>query len=121
MTNSKKLVITLSSNSKDDVSTIAFTIANASLSKGWEVGMFLVSDGVELSRDGGYEFTHVAPFKKLNELVEKFTTNGGILWSCSPCFNHRGLRTDEAVAGTEVVGAGPMLDWISEGAHTLSF
>jgi predicted peroxiredoxin len=121
MSNSKKLVITLTTNSKDDLSTVAFTIANASLSKGMEVGVFLVSDGVEMSRDGGYEYTHVAPFKKLTELVEGFVANGGTLWSCSPCFNHRGLRADETVSGAEVVGAGPMLEWVAEGAQTLSF
>ena len=121
MSNSKKLVVTLSDSAKDDISTVAFTVANAALSKGMDVGVFLTSDGVEISRHGGYEFTHVAPFKKLNELVEGFSANGGTIWACSPCFNHRGLKAEETVEGTEVVGAGPMLDWIAEGAQTLSF
>lgn len=121
MSNSKKLIVTLSDNAKDDVSTVAFTVANAALSKGMDVGVFLTSDGVELSRAGGYEYTHIAPFKKLSDLVEGFTEKGGTLWACSPCFNHRGLNSDETVNGTEVVGAGPMLDWIQEGAQTISF
>jgi len=121
MSNSKKLIVTLSSNSKDDVSTVAFTVANGALSKGFDVGVFLLSDGVEVSRDGGYEYTHVAPFKRLTELVEGFTANGGVLWSCSPCFNHRGLNAEETVEGAQVVGAGPMLEWMAEGAQTLSF
>lgn len=121
MSNTKKLVLTLSVNSKDDVSTVAFTVANAALSKGLEVGIFLTSDAVELSRTGACEYTHVQPFKKLNELIEGFTTNGGNLWTCAPCFNHRSLNSDETVEGTQVVGAGPMLDWILEGAQTVSF
>ena len=121
MSQSKKLVISLSVNSSDDVSTVAFTVANAALGKGFEVGVFLSSDGVEMSRSGGYEFTHVAPFKRLNELVDGFVSGGGTLWACSPCFNNRGLSANETVGGTQVVGAGPMLDWISEGAQTLSF
>ena len=121
MSDSKKLVISLSVNSKDDVSTVAFTVANAALSKGLNVGVFLASDGVEMSRSGGYEYTHVAPFKRLTELVEGFVANGGTLWACSPCFNHRGLTAEETVSGAQVVGAGPMLDWISDGAQTLSF
>ncbi len=121
MTNSKKLILTLSVNSNDDVSTVAFTVANAAISKGMEVGIFLTSDGVELSKEGGTEYTHVAPFKRLNELIEGFTSQGGTLWACSPCFNHRGLKADATVPGTTVVGAGPMLDWIAEGAQTLSF
>jgi predicted peroxiredoxin len=121
MSETKKLVITLAENSNNDLSTVAFTIANAALSKGMNVGMFLASDGVELSRQGACEYTQVAPFGKLNELVDQFVANGGTLWSCSPCFNHRGLNVDETVSGAEVVGAGPMLDWIAEGAATLSF
>jgi len=121
MSKSKKLVVTLSVNSNDDVSTVAFTVANAAISKGLEVGVFLTSDAVELSRAGSCEYTHVQPFKKLNELVEGFTTSGGTLWACSPCFNHHGLHAEETVNGTVVVGAGPMLDWIAEGAQTLSF
>ncbi len=121
MSNSKKLVVTLSVNANDDVSTVAFTVANAAITKGLDVGVFLTSDGVELSKAGGYDYTHVAPFKKLSELVEGFTANGGTLWSCSPCFNHRGLSQDETVDGTVVVGAGPMLDWVVDGAQTLSF
>lgn len=121
MSNTKKLVLTLSTSSKDDVSTVAFTVANAAISKGFEVGIFLTSDAVELSRIASCEYTHIQPFKKLNELIEAFTTNGGTLWACSPCFNHRGLNADETVEGAEVVGAGPMLDWILEGAQTLTF
>ena len=121
MSNTKKLVVKLAANAKDDVSTVAFTVANGALSKGIDVGVFLVSDGVEISRAGGYEYTHVAPFKKLNELVEGFVANGGTLWACAPCYNHRGLNPEENVSGAEVVGAGPMLDWIAEGAQTLSF
>ncbi len=121
MSSSKKLVVTISVNAKDDVSTVAFTVANAALSKGMQVGVFLSSDGVELSREGAYEYTHVAPFKKLNELVDNFAANGGIIWACAPCFNHRALIQDETAAGVEVVGAGPMKDWVVEGAQTLSF
>ena len=121
MTNSNKLIVTLSVNSNNDVSSVAFTVANAAISKGMEVGMFLTSDVVELSRELACEYTHVQPFKKLNELIGSFTTNGGTLWACSPCFHNHGLDADETVDGTIVFGAGPMLDWVLEGAQTLSF
>ena len=121
MSNTNKLIVTLSVNSNDDVSTVAFTVANAAMTKGLEVGVFLTSDAVELSRDGACEYTHVQPFKKLNELIDSFTSNGGTLWACAPCFNHHGLSAEETISGTTVVGAGPMLDLIVEGAQTLSF
>ena len=119
--NAASLVINLSSPAKDDVATAAFTIANAALGKGMRVAVFLTSDAVDLARSGAVEFTHVQPFKKLSDLIESFTAGGGVLWACAPCFNHRGLKTDETVSGAEVVGAGPMLDWVADGARTLSF
>jgi len=117
----QKLVIVLTKGINNDVSSVAFTIANAALGKEMEVGIFLTSEGVDLSRETGSEFTHVHPFKKLKELIESYIKNGGILWTCSPCFNHRGLNAEEIYKGSEIVGAGPMLDWIAEGARTLSF
>jgi len=121
MSNAKKLVLSITANANDDRSTVAFTVANAALSKGLKVAIFLSSDGVELSRAGSTDFSHVPPFKKLDELIEGFVANGGVLWTCAPCFNHRGLKTEETVKGAEVTGAGPMLDWIADGAQTLSY
>jgi predicted peroxiredoxin len=117
----QKLVIVVTKGINNNVSSVAFTIANAALGKGMDVGIFLTSDGVDLSRENGSEFTHVPPFKKLKELIESFLKNGGTLWTCSPCFNHHGLNAEETYEGSEVVGAGPMLDWIAAGAQTLSF
>lgn len=117
----QKLVIVISKGINNDVSSVAFTIANAALGKEMQVGIFLTSEGVDLSRENGSEFTHVHPFKNLKELIAGFLKNGGTLWTCSPCFNHRGLNAEAIFEGAEVVGAGPMLDWIADGARTLSF
>jgi len=121
MSDKQKLVITLTVSPKDDNATVAFTVANAALGKGMDVGVFLASDGVENSRTGSCDFTHVTPFKKLSELVRTFGENGGVIWSCAPCFNHRGLNAGEVVAGTVITGAAPMLDWVQSGAATLNF
>jgi predicted peroxiredoxin len=122
MTNetSNKLVVLISAGANDDKSSVGFTIANAALSQGKEVAIFLTSDSVELSREGAVEHTAVPPFKPLAELIDGFVENGGVLWSCSPCFTHHGLRADETVRGTTVTGAGPLLEWIFDGAATLS-
>jgi len=117
----KKLVLTLAHNANDDKATIAFTVANAALSSGMEVGVFLSSDGVELSREGGCDYASFQPFKPASELVESFTSNGGVLWACMPCCKQRGLIEEETVDGTIIVGAGPMLEWLAAGASTLSY
>lgn len=116
----KKLVILLAHNANDDKSTVAFTIANASLSTGMEVAVFLTSDGVEISREGGYDLTLVQPFKALSDLVDTFLEKGGIVWACAPCYKHRGLKVEENVSKVVVTGAGPLIEWIQAGAATLS-
>ncbi|MDF1837238.1 MAG: DsrE family protein [Planctomycetota bacterium] len=118
---SKKLVIVLTQNSNNDKATVAFTIANVALSNGTQVGMFLSSNGVELGRDKACELTVVRPFRPLTALIEAFVENGGVLWTCAPCFKHRGLNVEEIVEGNLVTSAGPMLEWVTEGASTLCF
>ena len=36
-------------------------------------------------------------------------------------FKHRGLNEDEVIEHGIVTGAGPMLEWISEGAQVISY
>lgn len=115
-----KLVVMLSHGANDDKATVGFTIANAALSSGMQVAVFLTSDGVELSRDGSCDLTHVQPFKKLAELIDTFVHDGGVLWSCAPCFRHRGMKQEETVEQTLVTGAGSLLEWVRDGAATLS-
>lgn len=120
-TKTMKLVVVLGANANDDKSSIAFTIANAALSTGMQVAVFLTSDGVELARDGGYDLTQVQPFKKLEELVDTFVEKGGIVWACTPCYKNRGLKEDENVAKVVVTGAGPLIEWVQAGAATICF
>ena len=76
-TNVKRLVVNLTTQPGDDRSSVAFTVANAALAQGFEVAVFLSSDGVELSRDGACEFDHSQPLRPLADLIESFTDNGG--------------------------------------------
>lgn len=114
-----KLVVVLGENANDDKSSVAFTIANAALSTGMEVAVFLTSDGVELAREGGYDATLVPPFRKLEELVDSFLEKGGIVWACTPCYKHRGLKEAENVDKVVVTGAGPLIEWVQQGAATV--
>lgn len=118
--NKNRLVIICTHNNNDDKSSVAFTIANAALSKGMHVAVFLTSDGVELARDGACDKTQVLPFKKLEELIDGFIDKGGVLWACTPCFEHRGLSSEKTVDKTVVTGAGPLIEWIQMGAATIS-
>lgn len=120
MADVNKLVIFATRNANDDKASVAFTIANAARSKGMDVGVFLTSDGVELARDGSCNQTKVQPFKGLDELIDSFIAAGGTIWACAPCYQHRGMREAENYDKVVVTGAGPMLDWIAQGAATIS-
>jgi predicted peroxiredoxin len=115
-----KLVVLIAHNANDDKSTVGFTIANAALSTGMQVAVFLTSDGVEVSRDGSCDQTHVKPFKPINELIETFLEKGGTVWSCTPCFQHRGLKQEEVYNKVIVTGAGPLVEWVKDGAAVIS-
>lgn len=52
--------------------------------------------------------------------VAIFVHNGDVLWSCAPCFRHRGMKQEETVEQTLVTGAGSLLEWVRDGAATLS-
>jgi predicted peroxiredoxin len=121
MSESRKLVVVVTSNANDDKSSVAFTVANAALSTGMQVAVFLSSDGVELSKDGGCDLTHVQPFKKLDELIDTFLDKGGVVWACTPCYQHRGLDQANNYDKVIVTGAGPMIEWVQAGAATLCF
>lgn len=119
MAEKKKLVVLLAHDANDDKSSVAFTIANAALSTGMDVAVFLTSNGVELSRDGATALTHVKPFKPLEELITGFVGSGGIVWACTPCFQHHGLVQEKLHERVIVTGAGPLLEWIAAGASTV--
>lgn len=119
-TPAKKLVVIISSNPNNDKATVGFTIANAALSTGMHVAVFLTSDGVDLARDGSCNLTHVKPFKPLDELIDAFLEKGGIVWACSPCYQHHGLKEIENYEKVIVTGAGPLVEWIQTGAASIS-
>ena len=119
MSEQKKLVVVLASNGNDDKSSVGFTVANAAMSTRMQVAVFLTWDGVELSKDGGCDLTHVQPFKKLDELIDGFLERGGVVWACSPCYQHRGLEAAKNYEKVVVTGAGPLLEWVQAGAATI--
>jgi predicted peroxiredoxin len=119
-TAAKRLVVIITSGANNDKSTVGFTIANAALSTGTQVAVFLASDGVELARDGSCNQTQVKPFKPLDELIDAFIEKGGTVWACTPCYQHRGLKEAENYEKVIVTGAGPLVEWVNSGAATIS-
>jgi predicted peroxiredoxin len=117
----RKLVVVLTHGANTDRSTIAFTVANASLSAGMEVMVFLASDGVDLCREHAADMVSVKPFLPLDELVTKFVAGGGVLAACGSCCQFRGLQNGEARSDVQVAGVSILTEWLSAGAASISF
>ncbi len=117
--NEKKLVVVITENAHHEKTTVGFTIANAALSSGMQVAIFLTTNGVENARDGAADLAHHKPFKPLDELIEGFLGKGGVVWACSPCYQARALKQEENYEKVLVTGAGPLVEWVQNGASTI--
>lgn len=116
-----KIVFIITHGSNSDKSTVAMTVANGAKSAGHEVALFLSSDGVYCAKHGYTDNVSFRPFKPLEELMHTFIENKGVVWACTPCVQHRGLKQEDMVEGTIIVGAGPMIEWLAQGATTVCY
>jgi predicted peroxiredoxin len=116
----RKLLVVVAEDALSDKATIAFTLANSSLSAGMEVGIFLVSDAVDLARAGAAQNAHFKPFKPLDELFESFLASGGTVFGCGSCWHHRSMGETPVAEGAVLSGIGTAVDWIAVGAQIVS-
>jgi len=117
----KKLLVVITEPATHDKATIALTIANASLTAGMEVALFVTSDGVDLARHGNGEAAHFRPFKPVSELLDSFVAAGGKILACGSCWQHRGMKESEVAEGATISGVAAVVEWLQAGAQTLCF
>lgn len=53
--------------------------------------------------------------------MDNFIAAGGKLFVCSPCLKKRGLGEDTLVDGALVVGGAKLVEFLSQGAASISF
>jgi predicted peroxiredoxin len=116
----RKLVVVVSGNANGDKSTVGFTMAHAAHSAGMDVLVFLVSDGVELCREGASDLAHVTPFRPLSELMEDFAEKGGTIAVCGSCFQYRGMKQEHNLPKVQISGVTTLAAWLAAGATTVS-
>jgi len=117
-----KFCITLSfAKDNTDKATVAFVVANAAVASDKETLVFLSIEGVRLSQKGFADSIHEEGFAPLKELMTNFVNGGGKIWVCSPCFNKRKLDPNNLVPGATIVGGAKLVEFLSEGAPTVSF
>ena len=108
---------------KDDTdkATVAFVIAGAALGSEKETVVFLSTEGVRLSQKGYADEVHEDGFLPLKDLMDIFAESGGTIYVCAPCFKKRDLDEDNLVNGAILVGGAKLVEFLSEGAPSVSY
>ena len=104
-----------------DKATVAFVVANAAVASEKETLVFLSTEAVRLAIAGYADEIHEEGFQPLKKLMDDFTVNGGKIYVCSPCFKKRGLKETELVPGATIVGGAKLVEFLSDGAPTVSY
>ena len=122
MSETKKLVVMITTGLDDERSSVAFSVANGGITAGLEVTAFLTSNGVDWARKGAAERSHPNPFDpSMKEMLQSFMDRGGKILVCPPCAEVRGYSQENLLDGVILIGSKAMHELIKEGAATLSF
>lgn len=122
MTDSRKLVVVVTSGFNEERSSVAWSVANGGIASGYEVTMFLVSSGVDWVRKGGANIAQLNPLDPpVNDMIQNVINSGGNIMVCPPCAKVRGYDKEDFIEGVELAGSTAMLGVVSEGAKTLTF
>ena len=117
-----KFCVTLNaSHDNADKATVAFVVANAAVASDKDTMVFLSVEGVRLGQLGDAEKIHEEGFAPLKELMTNFAAAGGKIFVCSPCFKKRGLDDTKLVDGATIVGCAKLVEFLSDGAASVSF
>jgi uncharacterized protein len=117
-----KFCVTLTyAKDNTDKATVAFVIANAALGSDKDTMVFLMAEGVRLAQQGYADDIHEEGFAPLKELMGNFAGAGGKIFVCSPCFKRRKLDENKLVAGGLIVGGAKLVEFLTDGASSVSF
>jgi predicted peroxiredoxin len=118
---SRELVVLMTHGINDELSSVAFTIANGGITAGLKVAVFLTSAAVDIIRKKASDTTHVKPLDPLADLMRDFVARGGALYACTPCVKARGYEQQDFIEGVTIAGASVIHERLKRGAATLSF
>lgn len=104
-----------------DKATVAFVVANAAVASSQETLVFLSTEAVRLAVKGYADDIHEAGFAPLKQLMDNYLAAGGQLFVCSPCAKKRGLDENQIIAGAQIVGGAKLVEFLSQGAASISF
>jgi len=118
---SRELVVVMTHGTDDELSSVAFTIANGGITAGLKVAVFLTSAAVDIIRKKASDTTHVKPLDPLADLMRDFVARGGALYACTLCVKARGYEQQDFIEGVTIAGSSVIHERLKRGAATLSF
>jgi predicted peroxiredoxin len=101
--------------------TVAFLVAVGAAEQGRPTAMFLTKEAVRLALSGVAIGVACDGCPPLADLLDRYTTAGGILMVCPICFNAKGLDQTQLIGSAQLSGTVQLWDWIGEGATTFSY
>lgn len=115
------LLITLTAHERDSNNvTIAFTMANKALEKGYQPEIILLSDAVHIAeKDYANKIDIGAPFKPIKDLLASYLEQDGKLSVCGACMQHNGVEESELVKGADMITADYVVDALMNAEKTL--
>ena len=122
MSDPKKVVIINSRGFDDERSSVAWSVANASVASGMDVTVFLVAAGADWARKGAADAAQLNPLDPtIGEMMNSVIAGGARILVCPPCARVRGYTEDDLIDGAVLAGAPVMLEQVAAGATSLSF
>ncbi len=117
-----KFVVSLTCAKEDtDRATLGFVVANAAVASDKETVVFLSTEAVRLGVKGYADDIHEEGFAPLRDLMANFVKAGGRIYLCSPCWKKRGLDETATVEGSVIVGGAKLVEFMSDGAPSISY
>jgi predicted peroxiredoxin len=99
--------------------TLPFVFGNTALIAGQEAAIMLTIEAVRLVTPGGADGVEHPAAAPLRELIPEFIAGGGKVWACQACTKPRGIT--EVIEGAEIVGAATVVEYLANGAQSLTF
>ena len=120
---SKTFCVTITEcKNNGDKATVGFVVANAALGSDKDTMVFLSTDGVwAAEKNAAAEINEGEPFKPLAELVTNFLAAGGKIAVCAPCCKKRGITQEDLFEGAQIAGGAFLVEWMSNGAPTITY
>lgn len=119
---SGKFLVSITNAKNDaDKATVGFVVANAAVASGQETVVFLNVEGAYLAAKGYADDIHEEGFAPIKQLMEQFVEAGGILWVCSPCYKKRNLDEESLIEGATIVGGAKVVEFLSQGAASITY